>query len=225
MKKSTIFVLLCAISCTLSSCFTITDFITFNRDGSGSVKTTVDMSNMVQMLGMFLPDSIKKSMQFGDLLQSDMSQFKKINGISHTKISSEKTYSYTISYDFDNVKALNQALSIATDEENGIPIEMANLMKTQYSFKKGKVSRQTSINPNGLSDMEGFNMQESKEMFQFMNSPTYIVSYKLPKSVKKLDLKNEKSTATKNNDTVTIQYNLFDFLETKGEMMNHSIKF
>lgn len=58
-----------------------------------------------------------------------------------------------------------------------------------------------------------------------MNSPTYNVTYQLPKNVKKIDLKNEKSTAVKDKNTVSISYNLLDFLEAKGEVMNHNIKF
>lgn len=59
MQRIFIATLLGLSICILSSCF-INDHIVFNRDGSGSVKTTVDMSSMMQMLGMFLPIRSKK---------------------------------------------------------------------------------------------------------------------------------------------------------------------
>lgn len=182
------------------------------------------MSSMMQMLGMFLPDSVKQSMKLDNILATDMTQYKKIPGIANAKISSEAADSYTVSYDFANVKALNQALAMATDEKNMLT-DLGNLMKTQYAFKKGKLSRRTTIDPSGLEELEGINLEESKEMFQFMNSPTYTVTYKLPKKVKKMDIKNEKSVAVKDSNAVTISYNLFDFLNSKGEMMHHDIKF
>ncbi|MBK8473414.1 MAG: hypothetical protein IPL33_15425 [Sphingobacteriales bacterium] len=223
MQRIFIATLLGLSICILSSCFTINDHIVFNRDGSGSVKTTVDMSSMMQMLGMFLPDSLKEDMQLDNILNSDLSQYKKIAGISNAKIASDKEYSYTVSYNFSNIKALNQAVAL-NEKDSNIPAGFGEMMKTQYSFKKGKISRNTSIDPSHL-ETEGINIAESKEMFQFMNSPTYNVTYQLPKNVKKIDLKNEKSTAVKDKNTVSISYNLLDFLEAKGEVMNHNIKF
>lgn len=212
------------IICLLNSCFTINEYITFKKNGSGSVKTTIDMSNMMQMLGMFLPDSIKQTMKMDDLLTNEPGNFKKIEGIKNTKISSDKEYVYTISYDFDNVKALNKAMNMLRDEES-IMAGFNNFMKNEYTFKRGKVSRKTNINTNSIKELENFNIQESKEMFQFMNSPTYNVTYELPRDIKKINTKNEKSSAEKGKNTVTMRYDLFNFLEAKGEVINHDIKF
>lgn len=69
-------------------------------------------------------------MQLDNILNSDLSQYKKIAGISNAKIApSDKEYSfYTVSYNFSNIKALNQAVAL-NEKDSNIPAGFGEIDK------------------------------------------------------------------------------------------------
>lgn len=207
----------------LSACFTITEEITLQANGSGSVKTSVDMSEMMNMLGMFLPDTLKKDLDISKILSGDTQSFKKMEGISNMKVNSEKPYHYVVSFDFANADALNRALSSTSDSGAG---KMLEAMKSQYRIKKRSLQRQTSIDQKLLpAELKGTQFEEAESMMQFINSPTYQVIYHLPKKTKKVTINDKGGTLSKDENTVSIQYNLLDFVKNNGNIMDHCIKF
>ena len=90
-----------------SGCFDITEEITFNKNGSGSSRITVDLSTMMGMLSMFMPDSLKESMDLEQMMGGDIGKYSKVSGISNVKSERMDEYKYAISYDFSSVDVLN----------------------------------------------------------------------------------------------------------------------
>lgn len=202
-----------------SSCFTIIEEITFNRDGSGTSKTVMDMSEMMGMLKMFMPDSLQDELNMDSIMASEMNEYKQMEGISNVKSYSEKAYVYTISYDFANVAVLNKA------QNSGGGNEALGDMSNNYSLKGKKFKRTTSFAASDEMGEMGMDTEEMEGMMGMMNQPTYKVIYNMPKKVKKATIEGTESTWEKDNKTVSIEYNFLDFVKGEGEVMNHCIKF
>ncbi len=206
----------------LSGCFTINDSITIRPNGSGTVVTTIDMREMMQLLGMFLPDSLREQMKFNNLISSDQHRYSNIEGISNINMKSPENYLYTLSFDFANTTALNKALSIKAD---GMSSDLMQSLQTQYKIGKHKTERNTKVNTAALSELKQYNSSETRELFGRMNSPTYTITYNLPSKLKKLNVKGKGGEISKKEKEVSITYKLFDFLESEGETLKHCLKY
>ena len=226
MKKiAGIILLVCTVMFT--SCLNVTERIVFNKDGSGKVVTTVDMSEMMGMLSMFMPDSLKESMgELDKLMGSEVPAYKGMRGISNVSTFSNEEYVYNISYEFDDVDALNKAMAVSDGNDAlGLGSE------TKFKFKKNRLCRTSKYTSddsedNPLSELGLGEGGETDDMMQFMNKPTYTIVYELPKDTKKVKIKGqEASDVDEDNKEVSIEYNLFDFLSGGNKTMQHDIKF
>jgi hypothetical protein len=118
MMKSLKYLVLVAIV-GLSSCFNITEEIFLQQNGSGKYVTTIDIKqlmDMVDMLKNFSPDMFKNE-NIGDnpLAQLDsipqlMGKMEAIPGITDIKQEKIDKSTYTVSFNFKNIKALNELL-------------------------------------------------------------------------------------------------------------------
>lgn len=206
----------------LSGCFSINDSITIGPNGSGSVVTTVDMREMMKLLGMFLPDSLKEQMQFKNIIGGDHNRYSNIEGISNIKVESSQEYLYTVSFDFANSTALNKALSLKAE---GMSPGLMEMLQTQYKIGKHKMERNTTINTASIAELKQYNGSETRELFGRMNSPTYTITYHLPSKLKKISVKGNGAEVSKKEKEVSISYKLFDFLEANTETMKHCLKY
>ena len=103
----------------LSSC-TIQQHVHFNRDLSGKVTSTIDLSMLKTMMSQMPKDSGMNSMpmlNMGMMMDSlsknpEMNKIKDIEGISNVQINMDKkTNVLTMSYEFKNIDALNRAMA------------------------------------------------------------------------------------------------------------------
>lgn len=100
----------------LSSC-TIQQHIQFNKDLSGKVTTTIDMSMLKAMMPKKTPGDSSSNPGMPNIMDSlekspDMNKLKDIEGITNFQFNMDKkTNKLTLSYDFKNLDALNKAMA------------------------------------------------------------------------------------------------------------------
>lgn len=207
----------------LSSCFSVVEHIKINKDGSGTVTTTINMSEMMGMLSMFMPDSLKESFsELDEMMSGDMNAYGDIRGISNAKTFSEEEYVYNVSYDFADVDALNKVMSLGSDNTG---LGKAN---TKYKIKKGRICRSTKYEDDPDSPLNdlGLDGEEGNELMSMVNMPTYTIKYDLPRKAKKVKVKGQESSdVKKESNEVNIEYNLLDFIKNEHKAMEHDIKF
>ncbi len=223
--KNLIIALLLTLAMVFSGCFNITEKIKFNKNGSGEVTTTVDMSQMMTMIMMLMPemgDSIQDMFNMDDFMNEDYNRYDGIDGISNVSSKKEDEYKFSISYNFANMNALNKAMAVkgTGSEETGL-----SSMDSEYKFKRRRFCRTTNYSKDENSAMDEFDMEENKSLMEMVNAPTYTIEYELPRTVKKVNVKGEKSSVDHQGNKVTIEYNLLDFMSADGEIMNHDLKF
>ncbi len=201
-----------------SGCFDITEEITFNKNGSGSSRITVDLSTMMGMLSMFMPDSLKESMDLEQMMGGDIGKYSKVSGISNVKSERMDEYKYAISYDFSSVDVLNKVLALDNDTDTGM-----GKMATKYIAKRGKLYRQTDYTATETADEHS--MEEYKEVFAMTGEPKYRVIYHFPSKIKKSKIKGITPVTDTSGSTITLEYNFMDFMKTSGKVMDHYIKY
>lgn len=224
MQKIIYFCFVLVLTISFSSCFNFTEEITLKKNGSGSFKRTIDMSEMMSMLATFMPDSLKETMDLGKNLDVNemKSKFIGMNGISNVQSFSDKAGIVEVSFDFKNIDALNKAIA------TGGGSDMAALGETsdKYTFKKHCISRKSTLSGEGSSELGGFNIEENKEMLEMFNPPTYKLVYHLPANAKRVKAREKDAKVSKDGQTVSIELNMMDMITGKQkEMLNHEIKF
>jgi hypothetical protein len=194
MKKITF--LLALVSALFSGCAIEQEFY-FKEDFSGSYLTRIDMSSLGALGDEMNPDSI---MSNTDLQELD-AKYKTIAGLSNV----QNTFSSGIllsGFDFNGINALNQAFTpekeTGKEEPDGIGLPKSNgLVRFEKKGKKLLVAVDKSEMKEDSSDME-----QMGEMI------TFSVKLRFDKKIKKM--KSDVGTWDKENNTVTLQFNLND---------------
>jgi hypothetical protein len=210
-----------------SSCFDILEEYSFNRDGSGTGKMTVDMSQMIDMMAAF--GSALDSTKSGEDNSIDemfakneaVESLKRIPGISNVKDLNnrdDKTIGY--SFDFANIEALNTAM-IAGKENLGLSEMMGgeseeNETERENSFslagKKFKRVMDMKMDEKAQDDEDGQYMEMAMAMFQNNN---YTIIYNFDRQVKKVK-GNDAALISADGKSVTIKNSLGDLLKGTG---------
>jgi len=130
----------------LSSCFSVVEHIKINADGSGSVTTTINMGEMMGMLSMFMPDSLKESFsELDEMMSGDMNAYQGMKGISNAKTYSDEEYVYNISYDFADVEALNNVMALGSNDNTGLGKANTKFKKKKDVFAEQQNTKMTQI--------------------------------------------------------------------------------
>ncbi|MFK7972402.1 MAG: hypothetical protein AB8F95_18680 [Bacteroidia bacterium] len=147
---------------TMSSCLTMEDHFTFNKDGSGSMKYVVDMSEMKGMMRMMMDfgeGDGELPMDLPGMPSADESPLASLDGISNFSVDNDmESFKFGISFDFENSAALNQALKELgrAGMAGGNPYEHPT---------KNQFSNTFSPDPNmALGDQLGDQQNELSEM-------------------------------------------------------------
>ncbi len=213
-----------------TSCFEVREEITLKSNGSGTYSTVFDMSEMMGMLNMFMPDSLKgemsDSLDFSKMMTpEEISKYSSIKGISNVRSDSDEEYVMKMSYDFANIDALNRSMAI--DSGDG-PLGISTVFKRKGS-KFERVSEMVSEggeNPlSGLMGGEGDDDEGMGEMMNMMNKPTYTLVYNLPGKVKKVKTKGTVENVKERGKKVEIVYDMFEMMKSNGKVMDHCVKF
>lgn len=228
MKKFRLFnwVMLIFIGISASSCFDILEEYTFNADGSGKARFTIDVSQMMDLMASFSEmDSTGEASQSMEEMFTENSTYqalKNIPGITNVvDLNSKEDQVIGYSYEFESLEALNNALAIDGGESQlmGMGMDMsADNARENYFEQKGK--KLTRVFNMAKSDDEEKSEEDAQyeEMAKMMFADAnYTIKYSFENGVKKVK-KNENAVISPDKKAVTIEVPLLDLLEEKGNL-------
>lgn len=212
--------LVAAAALLLTSCLDIVEEVTLNKDGSGKYKMSMDMSEMMQMMMTYMPDSIKETMDEKDMMDSlaTMSNSQEmdsvvevleaIEGISNAENKMEG-FVMIISYDFANIESLNLASS------QGAFTAKQGIKPASYTWKKGRFGR--TYNKADLAGDE--ETEEAMAMAKMMmQDATFTTLYNFPGKVKKFS--NEDAQLENGKRTLRLETSFGEILDDPALMSN-----
>jgi hypothetical protein len=223
--KKIILSLLAAATLTLTACLDIVEEITLNADGSGKYAMSMDMSQMMQMMVAYMPDSVKETMDEnammdslanmtgGQEMDSVVNALNEMQGISHAE-SHMDGFVMVFSYDFANVEALNQAAS-----QNSFTAQQG-LKPANYVWKKGVFSRKFNKVDLGTGDEDTDETMAMAKMM--MQEAKFKTVYNFPGAVKKAS--NSAAELSNGKKTVTVERTFGEIFDDP-ELMSNEIKF
>ncbi len=204
------------LSIFMTGCFDIEEEVTLNRDGSGRYQVSMDMSEIGDMIASFAEEEGMGSSEdmFGTMdsaLQAQSETLKQIEGISKVAYSIEG-YTFTSSFQFEDVLALNEALAQSNSDPNNQFMQLTQGAK--FSWKAGTFEK---INPPIKDAMDQVGMggdeanEEGMEMAKMMlGSASYTTIIHLPNKVKKVS--NAKSDIQPDGRTVKTEISFADLM-------------
>lgn len=210
--------LLMAIS--LSSCFEIIEEIHYKKNGSGSFKFYMDLSQMKELMASMGEEESEPS-DMGQDFADDVERIQDIKGLTNVKqINDEENYYFGLSFDFNNLESLNKGLSeVFKGEEE----EEA----TDKVFYKGDKKSLQRIDANNVRDMmlnaftEGEEMdEETKSAMAMFAEAGYTIRYTFDRTVKSASNKE----AEVKGKTVTTKYFMFDEEKSQTGTIENTIK-
>lgn len=124
----------------MSSCLTIEEHYTLKKNGSGTTKTVIDMSEMKGLMALAMEESEEgdpmDEISFGEIKD----QLANVEGISNVSITEDKeAFIFGFEYDFESIEALNRARS-SMDESGatrGLSQTGKNVFSNEFSMPAG----------------------------------------------------------------------------------------
>lgn len=219
-------VLCIGLACT--SCLNIIEEYKINKDGSGTAKLWVDMSEVISMMGMFGDELDSLSEGGGSMSEIDemfksedlVEPLREMPGISKVKSLNNKDKGIIgLEFDFATIEALNNAIAEGPADISGFTEFMGEgegkLVGSQANVisMKGKKFERMLLLPKreGEKDEEKETMAMMEMMFK---DAAYTVRYEFERQVKKVKGANAKSEGK----TVTVEQNLFDLMKAGGDL-------
>jgi phosphoribosyl-AMP cyclohydrolase len=195
-----------------TSC-TITQEYHFNKDFSGNTKLSIDMGTFMQMMaGMDSTGSSTRSMKDSlNIVFDESAQKLKDLGVKNIKLGWEENSDILyMSYDFDNIDILNNALNAANAQNATISKTISDEPHTYFSRK-----RKTLIYKGPKSSKDApKDMESMSEYYQ------YALIFTFDRKVKKVD--NPNVTLSPDGQKVELKGSMFKVIKTD---FNSDIKF
>lgn len=219
--KKTVSAILLLFTLAFAGCFDIKEEIFLEKNGSGTYISTIDMTQMKDMLTMmksFMPDSLKEGKEDDfdnlgslDSLQNLWKDIDKVPGISDVKREKKDDMVFIVSFRFADMKALNTAMTKRNQKNDSLPEPVSGDF---YSFSKGNFNcNDTSF--GGLGDaMKGLNDgasgNDSTAMAMnmlkgFMGDMKYTSIYHMPGKIS--DYSNKDAKLSADGKTITLEIN------------------
>jgi len=178
----------------LSGCIEIVEEITFNADGSGSVRYTFNMErfvkNMAEMKNEEIDEEAKKKIGEGldKLADSFIFYVKQVKGVTKLKaIKDYDNFTVGVSYNFKNVETLNKALTSP----------MKDKPSYVYVFKDNEITRKDYFEKDSIKEDEKIVEEEDDQFTKNLNAMTdslmdftYITIIHTPHKIKEYTLKD-----------------------------------
>jgi hypothetical protein len=207
MKKILCLTAICSLLC-LVSCIDLTDELTVNADGSGSLKLSLDMGMIAGAMG---PGNTQIDLSFLDKVKevadSAQTRLKDAKGISKVQSENKQGY-YMVSFDFDRSSNLNKALYKLFGQSK------KSLFPALMKVSKHKVKK-TNLAPYLKKALEKQKSKTYNEMvFSYINLVSIV---HLPADLKKATNIKTKTNGTRN---VTTVFTLKEMMESKFDFGN-----
>lgn len=198
-----------ALVFSLSSCIEILDDISFNLDGSGTMKYNVNLSaSKVKINSILALDSLDgKKVPTIEEIKTEINRFtqtfSKKEGISNVEIETDfDNFLFKLQCDFTNVDLLQRAVLETVKEE----------MKGDKSVLNTDIKWLTFSSDHLERSIPEFNLQKSKQLKQedqdLLQKGTYISITRFQKPVK--EFSNNKAILSKNRLAVMLRANALD---------------
>lgn len=172
----------------LSSCTNTIVKIFFNSKGGGHYEFIQDYSAVKDAMGMIGENKLKEEMKDPKLatqmIEMMASGMKTVEGISNVETSwNEEALQTTLEFDFENIDALNKALSTIIAGPNS-----TEDYDPFFEINKKTITRTARelFTSNGTDKFLANETKEMKEMFEMMNRDTfYEVTMEFERKIKK----------------------------------------
>lgn len=237
--KNLILAVLAVSALGLSGCLHILEEATFNKNGSGSYKMTLDLSEVKGMMDMFktmAPDSTGADStgiaedpmsaisgagsnpmgQMGEQLSTVASTLKSVAGITDVvELNDTTNLQFGYSFNFANIAALNTALKVIMKEK--YDSKAGDVFKfTKKGFERVSTADMGEELKKALSESGGEEGQ-AEMMKMFFADMTYKQVYNFPdQTVKKST--NELSEVSEDKHTLSITLKPFDEEQAKKKI-------
>lgn len=197
-------------SMTLTGCFEIIEEIHYKKDGSGTYKFTMDMSQMKGLMDMAMASDTTGSMNMDTMaaVGREMSEkVRGIQGISNIKeVTDAENLIFGVEYDFANMEALNAAAKANASEEMNEAADKPSFKGGKKEFTRLDVKGGLGGLLNGaMGDLGG---EEGEMALAFFKDVSYTMIYHFDRKVKKTS--NKLAEISDDKKTVTLKYYLFD---------------
>ena len=210
-----LFLLGLLILCT--SCFEIIEEVSFNKDGSGNVTLTINLSkSRTKLNSIMLLDSVNKykvpsKTEIENKITQVIQKIKQTKGISNvTSTSNFNEYIFTVSCSFTNVEALNTVISNFSTKKDAAIIAQ----QQHFTFDKAQNKFTRNYHYNISKEFEKTKMEDRK-VFETA-SITTIYRFETPIiSSKNLDAKISSS-----KKAIMLKVNAQDIIKNQKSIKN-----
>ncbi len=206
------------ILCT--SCFEIIEEVSFNKDGSGHVTLTMNLSkSKTRLNSMMLLDSVHNykvpsKTEIKNQITQALQKVKQIDGISNVKNSSDfNEYIFTVSCDFTNVEALNTVISNFSTKKDAAIIKQ----QRHFSFNKAQNTFTRNYHYNISKEFKKTNMEDRK-VFETATMTT-IYRFKTPI----ISSKNPTAKISGSKKAIMLRVNAQDIIKNRNSIKNQII--
>ena len=185
MKKLHLLVMLCIPLLFLSSCLTVYEKYTLNRDGSGAMEYIIDMSELHSMMQAFSDSSGEGTnpLEIDQSFREILPGLKDIPGITNVRLTGDADdYIYGIKYDFGDQDALNHAMAVILGSSDTTGIRYVEIKKKRfirYSLTSDEIT--------GNDLFAGQDSSTNSLAQKILDEMFYNISVTFPKRVKKVE--------------------------------------
>ena len=217
LKKGIKFIFLgLLILCT--SCFEIIEEVSFNKDGSGHLTLTMNLSrsktklNSIMLLDSVNNYKVPSKREINVQIAQAIEKVKRIQGISNVKNSTNfDEYIFTMSCDFTDVDALNTVISNFSNKKD------AAMIKKQKHFSFDK--RQNTFTRNYHYDISKEFKKTNMEDRKVFETATMTTIYRFETPI--ISSKNTTAKIAGSKKAIMLRVNAQDIIQNKNSIKNH----
>lgn len=201
----------------LSGCFEIVEEVAFNKDGSGSVTLTMNLSksktklNSIMLLDSVNNYKVPSKTEINREINTALAKVKKIKGISNVKNSTNFTdYIFTVSCNFTDVEALNRVIATFSSKRDAAAI------KKNKHFKFNKATNTfTRSHHFNIGREFGKTKMEDRKVFE---TATFTSIYRFENAIASSKNANAKISGSKK--AIMLRVNAQDIIKGRKTIKN-----
>lgn len=211
------FIFLSLLIISLTSCFEVVEEVNFNKDGSGDVILTMNLSksktrlNAIMLLDSINSYKVPSKEEVRKQISQAVDRVKQIKGISNVQNSTNfDSYIFTVSCNFTDVDALNTVISAFSTKEDAAIIKQ----KKHFSFNKTQNIFVRNYHYNIAKEFEKTNM-EDREIFK---TATLTTIYRFKSNIKSSENTTAKIAGSKK--AIMLRVSAQDIIANKNSIKN-----
>jgi hypothetical protein len=220
--------ILLLFSLLFSACFELREEIDLNKDGSGTYRLLLDMSQSKQTIDLAQKMQQEKEGEntqnlhftIDSTFAKSVARFNGMAGISQAKDTVNKVdYIFGVSFRFSGIEALNNAIAELNKDENG----KTTIEKPIYSLNKNVFERQNDYYFNNISEVlkskpNQMQTEKAEQIKLLLQGANYIIVTKVNGKIKKYN--NKKAEIDYTKTVLRLSTPLQEAMEGRGELAN-----